>query len=228
MTEENRTGGTAADAQAEVPKAPQQHGGILPFLLDFGPLLVFFVTFRWNAPATGEVTAFGATAAAIQGTIAFMIAIAIAVIISKWRLKRVSPMLWLSAVLVIGFGALTVYFHDARFIQLKPTIIYGFFALMLLGGWWRGKALLKILLQSAYDGLDDAGWLKLSRNWGLFFVGLALFNEATRLLLDFDLWLTLKVWGVTALSFIFVLAQIPMLMRHGLALDDKEDAPKGQ
>jgi intracellular septation protein len=35
------------------------------------------------------------------------------------------------------------------------------------------------------------------------------------------------VWGVTALSFIFVLAQIPMLMKHGLSLgDESEEDPE--
>jgi intracellular septation protein len=122
---------------------------------------------------------------------------------------------------VIGFGALTIYFHDARFIQIKPTIIYAAFAALLLGGWLRGKPLLKYLLQAAYDGLNDTGWLALSRNWGLFFVGMALTNEALRATLDFDMWLTVKTWGVTGLSFLFAMSQVPLLLRHGLILKDK-------
>ena len=42
----------------------------LPFAIDFGPLLVFFATFK----LTKSDGAFGDTAGAIQGTIAFMIA----------------------------------------------------------------------------------------------------------------------------------------------------------
>jgi intracellular septation protein len=175
--------------------------------LDFGPLLVFFV-------ATKFIGMFA-------GTAAFMAAIAIAVIASKWRLGKVSPMLWLSAILVLFFGALTLYFHDPAFIQLKPTIIYSFFALMLIGGWMRGKPLLRYLLQSAYDGLTEAGWLKLSRNWGLFFAALAVANELMRAALDFDTWLLIKVWGVTILSMVFAMANLPMLMKHGLNLGEK-------
>jgi intracellular septation protein len=59
----------------------------------------------------------------------------------------------------------------------------------------------------------------------LFFAALALANEAMRAMLDFDLWLTLKVWGVTIVTFIFALANIPMLMRHGLKLGEEPPAP---
>ena len=124
-----------------------------------------------------------------------------------------------SALLVIGFGALTVYFHDERFIQIKPTIIYAGFALLLLGGWLRGKPLIKYLLQAVFEGLSEEGWLKLSRNWGLFFVAMAAINEGVRAMLDFDSWLTVKVWALPILSILFAMAHVPLMMKHGLGED---------
>lgn len=179
----------------------------LPLALDFGPLLAFFLGYKF--------------AGMIAGTAIFMAAIAVAVIVSKVKLGKVSPMLWLSAVLVLFFGSLTLYFRDERFIQIKPTIIYGFFAIMLLGGWLRGRPLLKYLLGAAYQGLSEPGWLKLSRNWGAFFLFLALANEAMRAWFSFEAWLSLKVWGVTIVSLLFAFANVPMLMKHGLKLDGK-------
>ncbi len=204
-----------ADPQKDVKKG---HQG-LNFLIDFGPLLIFFLTYRFSDPSENPLTA------TIKGTGAFMVAIIIALIVSKWKLGKISPMLWLSSVLVIGFGALTIYFNDPVFIQIKPTIIYGFFAAILFGGLLRGKAMLKYLLQAAFEGVDDAGWLKLSRNWAIFFVALAVANEILRqpAWFSFDTWLTVKVWGFTALTFIFTMTQIPMLMRHGLAIEDGEE-----
>ena len=205
------------DAAEIVAEAKPNYPAWLPFAIDFGPLLVLFITFR----LARSDASFGDTAGAIYGTGAFMIAIMIAVAVSQWKLKKVSPMLWLSAVLVISFGALTIWLNDPVFIQIKPTIIYAGFAVLLLGGWWRGTPLLKYLLQAAYDGLSDEGWMLLSRNWGLFFVAMAGINEALRASLDFDTWLTVKVWGVTAVSFLFAISQVPLMMRHGLTLGEK-------
>lgn len=183
---------------------PAQKDSWLPLALDFGPLLVFFLTYKFVG--------------VFAGTGAFMAAITVAVIVSRVKLGKVSPMLWLSAILVLFFGSLTIYFHDQRFIQLKPTLIYAFFALMLLGGWMRGRPLLEYVLGHAYQGLSRTGWLKLSRNWGLFFAAMAVGNEAMRLMLSFDTWLAIKVWGVTLVSLAFALANVPMLMKHGLDL----------
>jgi intracellular septation protein len=192
------------------PKPAPAHNGTLSLALDFGPLLAFFLAYKF--------------AGVIMGTAIFMAAIVIAVIVSKVKLGKVSPMLWLSALLVLFFGGLTIYFHDQKFIQIKPTIIYAFFALMLFGGLARGKPLLKYLLQAAYDGLSETGWRKLSRNWAFFFIFMAVANEAMRATLTFDTWLAVKVWGVTIVSVVFAAANIPMLMRHGLNLGDRLDA----
>lgn len=203
------------------PVAPGPKGeGWLPMALDFGPLLAWFFSYRvakWYLHAGAEDLT-----PSLISTGFFMAAILIALVVSKLRLGRVSPMLWLSAVLVVFFGSLTLYFRDPSFIMAKPTYIYGFFALLLLGGWALKKPLMRYLLQSAYNGLDETGWLKFSRNWGLFFVGLALANEVMRATLTYSTWLTIKVWGVTALTFLFGMANLPMLMRHGLDLGLEE------
>jgi intracellular septation protein len=200
---------------------PKKPSGTLNFILDFGPLLLFFVASKLGSSVTDPKQG------AIVGTAAFMAAILVAVIVSKVKLGKISPMLKLTAALGVFFGALTIWFHDERFIQIKPTIIYAFFALLLLGGWFRGKAMLKYVLEHAYQGLDETGWLKLSLSWGVFFLVLAGVNEIFRQpeLFSFDTWLSIKVWGVTACTFLFALANIPMLMRHGLKLGDDTETP---
>ncbi|MCA1749359.1 MAG: septation protein IspZ [Sphingomonadales bacterium] len=158
------------------------------------------------------------------GTVTFMVAITAAIVFSMIAYRKVTPMQWLSAVLILGFGALTVYLHDPVFIQVKPTIIYSGFALLLLGGWLRGAALLQYVFAAAFKGLTREGWLKLSRNWGLFFVAMALANEAMRATLSFEMWLTVKTWGLTLVSLAFGFAQIPMLLKHGLVVEETKDA----
>lgn len=194
----------------------------LSFITDFAPLLIFFIVYQLNAP-DGEGQTVQTLYAITYSTGAFMLAAVAALALSLWKTGRVSPMLMLSVILIVGFGALTIYFQDETFIQIKPTIIYGFFAAVLFGGLLRGKAVLKYLLHVAFEGLSDEGWIKLSRNWAIFFVFLAGLNEVLRAILSFDNWLTVKVWGIPAISFLFTFTQIPMLMRHGFAADIGED-----
>lgn len=196
---------------AEKPKS-----SLVNLAVDYGPLLVFFLAYRWFSPKDAGDQSIGAVVAVTKSTVVFMAATVAALVISKWRLGRISPMLWLSTILIVGFGSLTVFLGDPMWIQIKPTAIYLLFAAVLFGGLLRGKPMLRLLLQSAFDGLSEAGWLKLSRNWAWFFLFLAGLNEGLRHFLSFDAWLQAKLWGVTTLSFLFTFTQIPMLLRHGL------------
>ncbi len=200
--------------------------GWLNVVIDYGPLLVFFLTYRYFSPEEPDpVSELGAV---IRGTLAFMVAAVIALALSKWRLGKVSPMLLLSTALIVGFGALTIFFGDPAFVQLKPTLLYAGFGVLLLAGWLRGKALLKVLLETAFEGLSDEGWLKLSRNWGWFFLALAVLNQVLVEVLDFGQWLSAKLWLFLPLTFLFTFTQIPMLMRHGLALGEEDEVVKNE
>jgi len=206
------------------PASPRRHATWLNVVVDYGPVVAFFVVYRWASPAHHDQT-IAEVAAVIKGTIAFMVGAVAALAISLVKFRRVSPMLWLSTALILFFGGLTVFLHDAVWIQLKPTVIYLIFGLALLGGWLRGKALLKALLETAFEGLDDTGWLLLSRNWGWYFLCLAVLNEILRHFFNFEhhnfgLWLQAKLYLFLPASFLFTFAHIPMLLRHGLGSED--------
>ena len=210
---------TSAATSAEPTKKPKS--GWLNVLIDYGPLLVFFLSYLWLKPEGKDVA--GEIFAVVRSTGAFIVAALIALAVSRWRLGHVSPMLWLSTALIVGFGTLTIYFADEFYVQLKPTIIYLLFGVALLAGYWRGKALLQTLLETAFEGLSHEGWLKLSRNWGVFFLFLAALNETLRMTLTFGDWLAAKLWVFLPLSFLFTFTQLPMLLRHGLNLDQKAE-----
>lgn len=200
---------------AENPKPPVSPG--LRMATDFGPLIVFFAV---NALASGP-----AIVRAITATVAFMIAMLAALAVSWWKTRHISPMLWITAVLVLVFGSLTVYFHDQTFIQMKPTFVYAMFAVILGYGLIANKPLLQMLLESAYPGLSAKGWRLLTINWAGFFVAAALLNEAVRHLVDWDRWVLFKTWGMIPLTLVFAMLNIPMLLKHGLQLEKPEDAP---
>jgi intracellular septation protein len=186
-------------------EAGKQKSGWLNLAVDYGPVIVFFAVYKFYSPAN-RGNSIAEVLAVMSGTVAFMVAAVVALLLSKWKLGKVSPMLWLSTVLIVGFGGLTVLLHDPIWIQVKPTAIY-----------------LKILLEAAFEGLSDEGWLKLSRNWGLFFLVLAGLNEALRHWLSFGDWIAAKLWVFLPATFLFTFAQIPMLLRHGLAADEKAE-----
>ncbi len=178
------------------------NAGNLGLLLDYGPLIAFFVGYKiWGVFA---------------GTGVFMAAMVVALVVSKWKLGRISPMLWVSAILIVGFGALTIWFHDPIFIQKKPTIIYTGLGVLLIGGAMLGKPLLKYVLEAGFEGLHERAWLVLSRNWGLFFLAMAALNEILVRSLSFDTWLTVKVWALIPLSMAFGIAHVPYILKNGL------------
>ena len=206
-------------ANAAPPAKPKS--GALNLLVDYGPIAVFFLVYRTYAPK--DHASLSEVAAVIRATGSFMVAALIALAVSKWKLGKVSPMLWLSTALIVVFGGLTIVFQDRVWIQIKPTVIYLLFGIALLAGYWRGVPLLRTLLQAAFEGLDEAGWMKLSRNWGWFFLVLAAINEVLRHTLQFGDWIAAKLWLFLPLTFLFTFTQVPMLLRHGLAQDAEKD-----
>ena len=104
---------------------------------------------------------------------------------------------------------------------------YVLVAVLLGFGLATGRPLLKAVLGSSYPGLDEEGWRKLTRNWALFFAFMAALNEAVWRNSSTDFWVGFKLWGAIPLTFLFALANIPMLLRHGLNRDEAAPVEPG-
>lgn len=188
----------------------------LKLVLELGPLMVFFF-----ANARGEWLAEKFPALAELGgplfiaTGLFMAATAGALAVS-WLLTRTLPMMPLvSGIVVLVFGALTLYLHDEIFIKMKPTIVNTLFGAVLLGGLAFGKSLLGYVFDSAFR-LDAEGWRKLTLRWGLFFFFLAALNEVVWRNFSTDFWVAFKVWATMPITLLFTISQLPLIMRHSL------------
>lgn len=189
---------------------------IIKLLIELGPLVVFFYA---NSHFSDESGVGGI----IPATQVFMVAMAISMVCSKIFLKKIAVMLWISAGLVCVFGGLTVYFDNEIFIKLKPTILYTLFAITLLGGYAAGKPFLKNLMEAGFPPIEDIAWLKMSRNWGFFFIACAILNEILWRSLSNADWIAAKIWVFMPLSFVFAMAQMPIVMKYQIEEEGEED-----
>jgi intracellular septation protein len=181
-------------------------GAGMRLALDVGPLILFFVA-NWKL---GIYMATGI----------FIVAILAAMMVSLALTRKVTALQLFSGVMVVVMGGLTIWLHDETFIKLKPTIYYTFVAGILGFGLATGRPVLKSVLGSAYPGLEEAGWTKLTRNWAVFFAVMAVANELVWRNSSTDFWIGYKLWGAIPVTLLFAVANVPMLMRHGLARDE--------
>lgn len=200
-------------SQSETTNTGTQESGsqqLLKFLVELGPLLVFFIT-NWQA---GKYLA-DPKQAIFWGTGFFIVATMISLLASRILFGRVPVMPLVSGVVVLIFGGLTLWLQDELFIKLKPTIVNGIFATVLFGGLMFGHSLLRYLFGDVF-ALTDEGWKKLTFRWACFFVFLAILNEVAWRVLTTDQWVTFKVFGIMPITMAFAISQVGLLQRHAL------------
>ncbi|WP_317992484.1 septation protein A [Bartonella gliris] len=195
----------------------------LKFVLEMGPLVVFFLANykgEWLIKNIGFFKSFNKPI--FPATAIFMVAIIIALILS-WTLARKIPIMPLiSGIFVIVFGFLTLWLHNDTFIKMKPTIINSLFALILFGGMFFKKPLLRYAFDSTLK-LDDLGWEKLTYRWAFFFVFLALLNEVVWRNFSDNFWTSFKVFGVMPITILFMFTQMPTILKHSKDLLIEKD-----
>ncbi len=186
-------------------------------MIDLGPLLVFFLV-NFFAPVPDMLKIFYATGA-------FMAAMIVSMMISYLRYSHISPMLWFSGIMVVILGGVTIWLHNDTFIKMKPTVYYVLIASLLGFGLATGRNLLKMVLGPAYPGLSEEGWKLLTRNWAIFFIVMALVNEAVWRNSSTSFWIGFKLWGFLPATFLFAIANVPMLMKHGMQIEKGKEEP---
>ncbi len=181
--------------------------------LEFGPVLAFFLAFRWFKDRTVTIggTEYGGF---ILATAIFVPLLILSTLILRRLTGRLSVMQIATLVLVVTFGGLSIWFNDERFFKMKPTIIYLIFAAILGFGLMRGTSYLALAIDGALP-LTPRGWMILTRRLTLFFAGLAVANEAIWRTQSDTAWVNFKTFGLPAALFLFFLAQGGLMKRHG-------------
>ena len=172
------------------------------FVTDFGPLVVFFF-FYYNSDKNLKI--------AIPP---FIIATLISLFV-VWIIEKKIPMVPLiSGILITLFGGLTIYFDNAIFLYIKPTIINILFALaLLLGKFFTDEPILKKIMGKSLS-LTSEGWNLLNKRWVYFFFGVAILNECVWRTQSEEFWVNFKVWGLLPITFIFTGFQVPLINKY--------------
>lgn len=171
-------------------------------LIDFFPVLLFFIAYKiWGIfVATGILIA----ASAMQ-------------IIGLWVWqRRLESMHIITFVLVLVFGGLTIYLHDAEFLKWKVSIANWLFgAAFLFTQWFTKKTLIeRLLAQSAQLDLPSQAWRTLNQLWGWFFIFVGTLNVIIIYAFSTEIWVDFKVFGILGLTIIFIVIQTAYLMKY--------------
>ena len=172
------------------------------FVTDFGPLVVFFF-FYYNSDKNLKI--------AIPP---FVLATIISLLV-VWIIEKKIPMVPLiSGILITLFGGLTIYFDNAVFLYIKPTIINILFGLaLLLGKFFTDEPILKKIMGKSLS-LTPEGWDLLNKRWIYFFFGVAILNECVWRTQSEEFWVNFKVWGLLPITFIFTAFQVPLINKY--------------
>lgn len=172
-------------------------------LLDIGVALSFFGAYFLSDIYTATVVLIGALYAA---------ALIHRLVWKQWNKAHV-----IGALVATVLGGLTLIVRDPDFIMLKPTAVYGIFALALAISTVVGERPLMQRLGQSLLKLPDAIWTRLTWAWAGFFLFCAALNLVLAWRLDEADWVTFKTFGFTALMFVFLIAHAPFLAPY---LDD--------
>tara|TARA_R110002167_G_scaffold90667_2_gene244150 strand:- start:69 stop:617 length:549 start_codon:yes stop_codon:yes gene_type:complete len=169
-------------------------------LLDFFPIVIFFVVFK----IYGIYYATGA----------LMIASAVQISYLYLRYKKVEMMHVITLVLVVIFGGLTIYLHDDRFIQWKVSILNWLFAFILLAShFFMKKPVIRMLMEKNLE-LPDVIWKRLNMVWVVYFTILGAVNIYVAYNFSLNAWVNFKTFGLFGVTILFVIGQSFYLYKH--------------
>jgi intracellular septation protein len=192
---------------------------MVKFALEFGPVLLFFVAYtrlKENTYTIGGTDYEGF----IVVTAAF-VPLLLASIGILWKLTgKISRMQVLTAVMVIFFGGLTVWFNDERFFKIKTTIVYGVFASVLGLGLILGKSWLEYVMDELLP-LTSEGWMILTKRLTFAFAALAIANEIVWRTMSTDAWVKIETFGFPVALFAFFMLQTGLFQKYSSEEQDE-------
>ncbi|MGH1414259.1 MAG: inner membrane-spanning protein YciB [Pelagimonas sp.] len=199
---------------------------MLKAALEYGPLVAFFIAYL---KLKDEIFTFGGTE--YQGFIVVTAGFIPLFLISTgllWKLTgHLSRMQVVTAVLIVVFGGLSVWFNDERFFKMKPTLIYLLFGGALGLGLMRGQSYLKSVMEGLMP-LQHEGWMILTKRVTGLFLGLAVLNELIWRTQATETWVYFKTFGLPASVFLFFMFQGGLFKKYSIADESVAETEKAE
>ena len=172
----------------------------MKLLIDFFPIILFFVAFKvW-----GIYVATGVAIAATVVQIAYL----------RHKHGKVEPMQWMGLGVIVVFGGATLLAHSETFIKWKPTVLYWLMGSALLIGQFVFRRNFIKSLMGAQIELPETAWRGLNWAWTGFFAAMGVLNLWVAYTFSTDAWVNFKLFGGLGLMLAFVLAQATFLSRY--------------
>jgi intracellular septation protein len=190
----------------------------LKLALELGPVLIFFVAYLQVREETFTILGRDYTGFIVV-TIAFIPLLLASMAILRKLTGKISRMQVVTAVMVIFFGGLTVYFNDERFFNMKTTIVYGLFASILGFGLLRGKSFLAFVMEDMLP-MTEEGFMILTKRLTAAFGVLAVANEFVWRTMSTDAWVKIETFGFPVALFAFFMLQSKLFEEHMIETDE--------
>lgn len=169
------------------------------FLIDFFPIALFVAAYKMADIYTATAVLMAATV--VQTGIIYALD------------RKLQTLHKVTLVLVLVFGALTLFLQDERFIKWKPTVLYASMAIVLAAALWIWKKnFLQILLGSQLT-LPAPVWSRLTVAWVGYFLFMAGINAYVAAFYSTEDWVNFKLWGYV-FPVIFIVGQGLYIARY--------------
>jgi intracellular septation protein len=188
----------------------------MKFLNDYFSILCFFITWMITK-SIYTATAVGMASSGLQ----------LAVLGVKYR--QFKPIRWTAITFLfwLVFGGLTLIFHNQKFIQWKPSILYWCFGIaFLVSQYWNGSTLYEKMLQGKIK-LPPEIWRKLNMSWVIFFALMGVLNLIVVYEFSLKIWIYYKIFGTIVITLLFAIGQAIYLNKH-MHHEKIEEAPNNE
>jgi intracellular septation protein len=211
----------------------------MKFLLDFGPIILFFIVYKYYG-------LYAAIYAMIASTF-------VQIMYSRFSTGKFVTSQVLTFALLVIFGGISIVLRDPAFVMWKVSVLYVIFAAVLIGSNYVGSKTLLERMMGKELQLPRTTWINLTWFWSLgfliiaainaFFVNIALtarnqfLNSGAQIdpkidLANFDCsqspietlcisaqsseeaWVNFKLFGTLGLTLVLIVITVLMLSKH--------------